>query len=134
MLIGPPSCLTLFFTHFLSYSIFDPSSTLDPTTIAFPMKIDYCEAPYPKPKFLDPNTLSKLREEKGHENDHGSRIALVSGSVSREIWLIADAKCGGGNCCTGFQGVFKCIISMPGMIPRTSKIYAERPYSDVSKF
>jgi hypothetical protein len=44
------SALTLKFIHFLSYSIFDPSSTLNPkSTIAFPVKNYYYKGPFPKP-------------------------------------------------------------------------------------
>lgn len=43
------SCLTLKFTHFLSCSIFDPSSTLNPkSTIAFPARSYHCRGPFPK--------------------------------------------------------------------------------------
>ena len=44
------SGLTLKFTHFVSYSIFDPSSSLNPkSTIAFPVKKYYCRGPFPEP-------------------------------------------------------------------------------------
>ena len=42
--------LTLKLTHFVSYRIIDPSSTLNPKfTIAFPVKNYYCKGPFPKP-------------------------------------------------------------------------------------
>lgn len=43
--------LTLKVTHFVSYSIFDSSSTLNPNfTIASPVKYYYCKGPSPNPK------------------------------------------------------------------------------------
>jgi hypothetical protein len=45
-----PHRLTVKFTHLGSYSIFDPSSTLNPrSTIAFPVKNNHCKGPFPKP-------------------------------------------------------------------------------------